>query len=394
MSPRITHHAARSTSQVALVRCQTYDEEQVFAAVGRGMSLLGGAGRFVRPEEKILLKPNLLVGSPPEKAVTTHPAVFQAVARHLQAAGAQLSYGDSPGFQFRPGGAARRSGLAAVAAQLDIPLADFGAGQTVSFPDGKLIKQFTIANGVLAADGLVSLPKFKTHGLTRLTGAIKNQFGCIPGMLKGEFHARMPDLNRFSQMLVDLNRLLRPRLYVMDGILAMEGNGPRNGNPRPMSVLLFSSDPVALDAAACQMINLDPALTPPITWGEKWELGRYSQMEFLGDPLESFVAHDFVVNRRRGSTTGKQRGWMSRLMNSWVVPRPVLEPANCTRCGTCVQVCPVTPKAIDFRGENGREQPPSYNYNLCIRCYCCQEMCPENAISIETPLLGRLIHRK
>ncbi len=382
----------RSRATVALVRCESYDEEAAFNAIGRGLVLLGGAEQFAGPGERILLKPNLLVASAPEKVVTTHPAVFGGIARHLQAAGARLSYGDSPGFG-GTGLTARRAGLSEVAEALAIAPADFSTGRQVSFPDGGLIKQFVIADGVLAADGIVSLPKFKTHGLTRITGAIKNQFGCIPGMLKGEFHARMPNVDRFCQMLVDLNRLLRPRLYVMDGIVAMEGNGPRNGTPRPMNVLLLSSDPVALDAAVCRMVNLDPELVPTNSWGEKWGLGSYSQVEIVGDPLESFVSPDFVVNRRPTSTTGRQEGAFGRLLKNWVIPRPVMVPDNCTHCGTCVQVCPVSPKAIDFRSANGRREPPSYDYSLCIRCYCCQEMCPDDAITIQTPLLGRLIHR-
>ncbi len=385
-----------NNTQVALVRCESYDESAVYEAVGRGLNLLGGAERFVQADEKILLKPNLLVGSAPEKVVTTHPVVFKAVARHLQTTGARLSYGDSPGFG-SPAGAARRSELTPVAEQLNLPHADFDKGETISFSDGELIKQFTLANGVLEADGIVSLPKLKTHGLTRMTGAIKNQFGCIPGVLKAEFHVRLPTVEHFSQMLVDLNRYLRPRLYIIDGIIGMEGNGPRGGDPRQMSVLLFSTDPAALDATACRMMNLEPELVPPLTWAEKWGLGSYHDVKITGDPLESFIANDFVVNRQRGSTTGGATFAIPILNNlnilkNLVVPRPVVIPEKCTRCGTCVKVCPVDPKAIDFR-DGDRAQPPVHRYNHCIRCYCCQELCPEQAIIIQTPLLGRLIHR-
>jgi uncharacterized protein (DUF362 family)/ferredoxin len=380
-----------SRSCVALVRCSSYDEAAVDEAVARGLALLGGAGQFVAPGEQILLKPNLLVASAPEQAVTTHPAVFRAVARQLQASGATLSYGDSPGVEIRPGAAARRSGLAAVADDLGIAMADFSTGETVSFPEGHLIKQFTIASGVLAADGIVSLPKMKSHGLTRFTGAIKNQFGCIPGMLKPEFHARLSDPERFSQMLVDLNLLLRPRLYVMDGIVAMEGNGPRSGTPRQVSALLFSTDPVALDGVACRIVNLDPELVPPLRWGEAWELGRIAAVDTLGDPLESFVVPDFEIDRRPVFEP-HQRGMLGAVLKNLVVPRPTVVAENCTRCGTCVEVCPVSPKAIDFVNRNGHKEPPQHDYGSCIRCYCCQEMCPFNAIVIETPLLGRLIH--
>jgi uncharacterized protein (DUF362 family)/NAD-dependent dihydropyrimidine dehydrogenase PreA subunit len=380
-------------SLVALVRCPDYDSDTVQEAVARGLTLLGGAERFANPGEHILLKPNLLVASAPESAVTTHPAVFRAVARLLRKAGAELSYGDSPGFG-RTSAAARKAGLVEVAEQEGIVPADFGEGRVVSFPDGRLVKQFTIAAGVLDADGLISLPKLKTHGLMRMTGAVKNQFGCIPGLRKGEFHVRMNTDERFGMMLVDLNRLLVPRLFVMDGIIAMQGNGPRSGDPRQMSALLFSTDPIAMDATACRLINLDPALVPTVTLGDAWGLGTSTNVQIVGDELDSFVVTDFVVNRAPGSTTGNP-GRINRVTKNLVVPKPVIDPALCTACGTCVHVCPVDPKAVDFRPGTGpnRGKPPVHHYDRCIRCYCCQEMCPEHAIGIKRPFLGRVIHR-
>lgn len=261
-----------TTGRVALVRCASYDSDEVAAAIRRGFALLGGAERFVSPGEQIVLKPNLLVPRTPNRAVTTHPSVFRAVADELQSAGAILTYGDSPGFGTTEA-AARRAGIAAAAKSLSIPVADFGTGESIPFPDGHLIKHFTIARGVAVADGLISLPKMKTHGLTRMTGAIKNQFGCIPGTLKAEFHARLPNADFFSQMLVDLNRCLGPRLFVMDGVVAMEGNGPQGGTPREMNVLLLSDDPVALDTTVCRMMALDPKLVPPLVYGERLGLG-------------------------------------------------------------------------------------------------------------------------
>ena len=144
-----------------------------------------------------------------------------------------------------------------------------------------------VADGVLAADGLIGLSKLKAHGLTRLTGAVKNQFGCIPGILKGQFHARIADPYTFATMLVDLNTLVRPRLYVMDAVMAMEGNGPRSGRPKPLNALLFSRDPIALDAIACKMIDLDPEFVPTSKPGELAGLGtyRYENIKVVGDNL-------------------------------------------------------------------------------------------------------------
>ncbi|TDB36813.1 MAG: DUF362 domain-containing protein [Actinobacteria bacterium] len=378
------------SAKVAVVRCDTYEESAVFGAVGRGLELLGGAGRFVHDAENILLKPNLLVGATPDKVVNTHPAVFSAVARHLAETGAKLSWGDSPGFG-NALAAARKVGIAQVAEALGVTYVDFTEGRQVSFPEGELIKQFVLASAVLDADGLVTLPKLKTHALTRMTGAVKNQFGCVPGMLKGEFHMRMPDVERFAQMLVDLNRLIRPRLAVMDGIIGMEGNGPRGGDPRQVGVILLSDDLVALDAAACKIMNLDPVLVGTITYGERWGLGTASDVEFVGDDIEALVVRDYNVNRSRQATTdsGKRRGTLAKRL---IVPRPVIDPMKCTACGTCVSVCPVTPKAVDWK--NGKGVPPVHDYASCIRCYCCQELCPERAIEVEVPPLGRLLHRR
>ncbi|MDD4904356.1 MAG: DUF362 domain-containing protein [Candidatus Bipolaricaulis sp.] len=375
-------------STVALVRCTSYETCDVDPALERGMDLLGGVTRFARPGESIVLKPNLLVGRDPDRAVTTHPSIFRGVARLLTGAGARLSYGDSPGFG-RTESVAGRAGIARAARDLSIPAADFAAGETVSFPEGRLIKQFTIARGVLNSDAIVSIAKLKTHGLTRITGAIKNQFGCIPGPLKAEFHARLPNTALFSQMLVDLNLLLRPRLFVVDGVVAMEGNGPQGGRPRPLHALLLSDDPVALDATICRLVNLDPHLVPTIEYGEAFGLGTASPIDLVGDPIESLIAWDFDVNRDPRATVGR-RGVAFRVARWIVVPRPVVRAAQCTRCGTCVRVCPVTPKAIAFDAEG---LPPVHRYDRCIRCYCCQELCPEGAIEIEVPPLGRLLHR-
>src|SRR5271157_1342555 len=232
-------------SKVVLIRCESYDSAKVNEAVKKGVALLGGIGKFAKTGEKILLKVNLLVGETPDKCVNTHPSVFRAVGELFKMAGAQVWYGDSPGFGSTLG-AAKKAGLTGPAQEAGLELKEFQQGKEVFFAEGKQNKKFIIAKAVLDSDGVVSLPKLKTHGFEKFTGCIKNQFGCIPGLFKGEFHVKIPDANNFARMLVDLDSFVRPRLYIMDGITAMEGNGPRGGSPKQMNVLLFSEDPVAL----------------------------------------------------------------------------------------------------------------------------------------------------
>jgi len=377
------------SSKVALIHCSSYEIKEVRKAIDTGLEYLGGVGEFSKQGEKILIKPNLLVGEPPEKCINPHPFIFRALIEQLKETGAIISYGDSPAV-----GptllAARQSGLLAVAEDLGVELADFRTPKSVNFPEGNLIKQFSIAKSVLEADGIISLCKMKSHALTRITGAVKNQFGCVPGVQKTEFHATLPNPSLFSQMLVDLNLFLKPRLYIMDGVVSMEGNGPRNGTPRPMNVILLSTDPVALDTVFCQLINLDETLVETITYGNRLGLGS-SQFEIAGESIESRRAIDFVVNRDRVVSKDNQGSFFSMFTRRYVSPRPVIDATLCIRCGRCEDICPAQPKALSWK--NGPKSPPVYDYVHCIRCYCCQETCPHQAISVNTPLLGSLIKR-
>jgi uncharacterized protein (DUF362 family)/NAD-dependent dihydropyrimidine dehydrogenase PreA subunit len=376
---------------VALVRCGAYDQDAVFDAVDKGLALIGGVGQFAKKGEKILLKPNILAGDNPDKCIGPHPVVFKAIAKVFKNIGVKLSYGDSPGFG-NPRGNARKAGFQEIADEMGISFADFDNAVTLPNPDGKLVNKFEIAQGVADCDGLVSISKLKTHALTRITGAIKNQFGCIPGPRKAEFHSVLPNALQFSKMLVDLNLLLKPRLYIMDGIMAMEGNGPRNGNPRSMNVLLFSTDPVALDSVVCKLIGLNPKLVDTLVAGEEFGLGTTQNIDIIGDSVEDFINLDFDVNRSSASTTTGTSFLSSDFMRRFSAPRPTIKSDACTQCGTCVKVCPAEPKALLWVDNNHKESPV-YDYAKCIRCYCCQEMCPENAIYVKVPLLGKLIHR-
>ncbi len=377
-------------STVALIRCAAYDTN-VEQAVKKGLALIGGLDHFISATDRVLIKPNVVAGEEPARAISPHPVVFKAVAELTLGISRQVAYGDSPGVG-RVHSSLKRCGLAGVAEELGLSLADFEKGREVVFHDSPFTKKFTIANGVLESDALISLCKLKAHKLTRLTGAVKNQFGCIPGLQKVEYHLKMPNSYDFAKMLVALNLLLKPRLYIMDAVMAMQGNGPRNGDPTPMNCLLFSSDPVALDAVAARLVNLDPNILPTSAPGKDWGLGVYEDVEIkvVGDPLESFVNKDFDVERKPIRPVTNSRG-VSTLKN-WISPRPEIENEACITCGICVQHCPVIPKAVNWLDGN-KKQPPVYHYSRCIRCFCCQELCPENAIHVETPWLGRLLKR-
>jgi uncharacterized protein (DUF362 family)/Pyruvate/2-oxoacid:ferredoxin oxidoreductase delta subunit len=373
-------------STVALVRCSSYDREEVFRAVREGVELLGGARRFVSPGEQILLKPNVLAGTPPEECVCTHPAVFHAVGRLFRAVTPRLCYGDSPG----SGASAahlEKAELASAAADLDLPLAVFDTGSQLLFEASPQARRFVIADGVLEADGLVSISKLKTHQLTRMTGAVKNLYGCIPGAHKRLYHFAHPSAFDFSSFLVALNLLLRDRtrLHVMDGIMAMEGNGPQNGTPVHLGVLLFSTDPVALDAVMASLVELNPLRLPTASPGRRWGLGTYElgEIDLVGDRLAALRNGDFRV--ARGPVLDFSADGALTVINNLIARRPVIDARRCTCCGQCVESCPVNPKALS---QDDQSRPPSYSYLRCTRCFCCQEICPEGAISVRRTVLN------
>ncbi len=375
-------------STVAIIRCESYDSGEVLKAVTRGVGLLGGAGRFAKQGQKVLLKPNFLVGDPPGKCTNTHHAVFRAVAALFRETGALLSYGDSPAFG-SAAAVAKKCGILDVAEEMGIPEADFKNGEEIFFEQGVQNKKFVIARGALESDVIISLPKFKAHAFEKFTGCVKNQFGCIPGIRKGEYHIKLPDSGAFARMLVDLNNFVKPALYIMDGIQAMEGNGPRGGTPRDMNVILVSDDPIALDATACRLIDLNPEYVPAIMAGSQAGSGvwRERDIELRGDDFKGLVQRNFDIDRRPLKPY-RERGFM-RFMSNRLVPRPQIMVERCVNCGVCVSMCPTEPKSVDWF-DGVKTRPPTHNYKTCIRCYCCQEVCPESAIELEYPLVRRI----
>lgn len=377
-----------SQSRVALVRCPSYDPECVYQALGRGVELLGGLQQFVTPGENVLLKPNLLAGESPEKAVTTHPSVLAGCVRLLREAGAAVSFGDSPGLE-SPARAADRAGLMEAAARSGAEFVDFSSGSPMENRPSEVARRLAIADPVHHCDGIVNLPKMKTHQLTRITGAVKNLYGCIPGRQKALYHVQFRDVTAFCTLLVELALLLCARLHVMDGVVAMEGNGPRGGDPRPVGVLILSRDPVAVDSVFCRLVRMDPEFVPTNVIGQQRRLGhwRRGDIELVGNSPEEFVVRDFKIIRKPVSSYAPYTHY--KLIKRLLLPRPVIDSDGCVQCGRCVEACPVPEKALRF-GEGG-QCAPRFDHDVCIRCYCCHESCPEGAIDKQTPLLGRVL---
>lgn len=395
-------------TQLIIIRCDDYIPTQIRSGLHLAFEALA-VNQDYQAGEQILIKPNLLSAIAPDQAVTPHPEVLKALIQNLQPLNLRLSIGDSPAFD-APEKALRVSGLGEVAASLAVPSADFDNQVEVSYPAGHSLRHFPIAKGVADADGLISLSKLKTHALTGMTGAIKNQFGVIPGQKKSHHHVQFPETTAFARMLVDINLFLKPRLYVMDGIMAMEGNGPRNGQPRFTGLLLVSKDPVLLDAFGAAVMNLDPLKNETIQAGAAGGLGSSdlqaasailydlrdgqpaSERERHGraaDFARELLIPDFVSGQSQRSLIGMLSRFGAPVVKGLIMNRPTIRTDRCTRCGVCIKACPLDPPAVDRKKKN---TVPEYQYTRCIRCYCCQEVCPAGAIEVRKTLIGRLLN--
>ncbi|HPP75859.1 MAG TPA: DUF362 domain-containing protein [Armatimonadota bacterium] len=360
------------------------------SAVFQAVELLGGIGSWVQPGQKILLKPNLLSARLPEAAVTTHPAVVEAVVELCLQAGAKVSLGDSPPLAGERESSYKRllqmTGMNGVAERTGAEIVRFEEAVTqIECPEGRYYKKFDVARAVVDADVLISIPKLKTHGLTYLTGAVKNIFGCIPGKRKAFFHAQAgDDRETFAQMLVDLLRALPPQLSIMDAVVGMEGDGPVDGKIRPVGLILASVDPVALDAVASAVLGIDPMIveTTRIASSEGLGVADLKKIEVLGEPIENVTCSGFIEPRSKSLWTDIPRP-IRQLLKSQLVPFPVVT-SNCKSCGACEQACPV--QAIS----NGHKRP-HIDLSKCIRCYCCREVCEHQGLELKIGKLSACI---
>jgi len=327
---------------------------------------------------RVLVKPNLLAASKPEQAITTHPLVVKAACEYALEQGAVVTVGDSP-----PLGAFEKiinaTGLKNILRDLPVELKELQSPVKVSTSEN--FREVELSEDALGAEAIINLPKLKTHSQMNLTLAVKNFFGCVVGARKGEWHLRIgDDRERFGELIASIYKSMPPSLSLIDGILAMEGNGPGSGgNPRELGVLLGSRSAPALDAAVCTMLGFDPLEL--LTTKAAWNMGIAKEYEVIGElPHVS----DFVIPGSSGTMFGPK--FFSGFLRRHFTVRPKCMDDSCKLCEECTRMCPAGALEMGDKKLN-------FDYDKCIRCYCCLEVCPHGALTRHDPILRRIIRK-
>ena len=321
--------------------------------------------------KKVLVKPNALRASHASEGIVTHPSLVRAVVEKVESLGpASIVVGDNPGLRYYGANEEvfQESGLMEAARG---HYRNIGAqARKVQF-NADYMESVSLSRAVVDSDVIISLPKFKTHGLTLVSGAIKNSYGFLPGAQKARLHKAAGTPTRFNEMLIDVFRLRIPDLFIVDAVVGMEGNGPASPDLRDIGVLLASDNGVAMDAVIATMMGCDPSQIRFLQKAKEEGLGDYdlSRIEVVGELRR---LPDFKLPPLRGEVM-VQDEQMQEVIHKRTTARPRPNPETCTGCGTCVEHCPVS--AISL--ENGL---PRVDGEACIICFCCQEICPEKAI--------------
>lgn len=378
-------------SKVAITRSHNYDAIQVKKALEEGFNLLGGINQYIKPGQKVLLKVNVLSAKTPDQNVTTHPQVIGEMIEILQGHGCEVWVGDSSGGNMQQGNptgtALKVTGIQEVVEQQGAKLLNFDATGFEIKKGGTVFKELYIAKPIYEADVVISMAKFKTHGLTLLTGGVKNMFGVVPGRAKANYHKEAQTIEKFCRGLLELYKEAKPRFTVVDGIEAMEGNGPAAGTTKKCGIIVMSPDAISADRVLGEILPCKFEDVQTTYFGHKMGLGQgdIDKIEVLGTHVKDLGISPFKLPNTKlvSSLPGFLTSFAVNLMK--VVPE--IEP-DCVGCSFCIDSCPVD--AMKLSSNNKAE----IDYQKCISCYCCHELCPKKTIELrQASKMGKVLSK-
>ena len=381
--------------RIAVAKCPDYNEKNVSLALDQVLEQLGGL-KWIRPGMRIILKPNLVSRLNPERAATVHPQILIELTKRIRERKAEVIVGDSPGGLFTSGALSavyEGTGMNRVIAAGAKLNEDFSIAEAV-FPEALEARRFLYTAYLRDADAIINICKLKSHAMMNMSGAVKNMYGAVPGIVKTEYHYQYADHERFAKMLIDIIGYFKPILNLCDAITAMEGNGPTNGTPRHVGLLLGSRCPHSLDLACASVIGYDGVReieTLRQAYLQGWIPDNAEKLPG-GDRLHSLSVSDFKRATASSSLRFEDhlphflRGIGKNVLYGLLAPEPMVESARCTGCGRCKKLCPAHAISITEKG-------CVIHRKKCIRCFCCQEFCPQGAIVSKRRAAARLLIR-
>jgi uncharacterized protein (DUF362 family)/Pyruvate/2-oxoacid:ferredoxin oxidoreductase delta subunit len=367
--------------KVSVMSCDSYDIDRLEEIIEQQFCEFEAEKPIIKKGDTVVIKPNLVIRRRPDEATTTHPEFVAAIIRAVKRRGATAVIAESPGGPYTK--AALRSiyadtGMTGIAEREGAQL-NFDIGfEPVKSNAGHVVSSFDIISPIVHADAVISAAKLKTHGQMTYSGAVKNLFGSLPGLMKPEFHYRFPEKPAFASMIVDLCETVSPTISFIDGIVGMEGNGPTGGSPKKLGLVFAGTNPHALDLVACSFIGFGPDKIPTLAEAARRGLcpADISELEVTGDGANSkqvkFKAPDSISL----DFVSKLPKFLKEPIGKVLTPRPVIVKSGCIGCGKCAESCPQ--HTIEIK--NGKAE---INYSKCIKCYCCHEMCPKRTIKIK-----------
>ncbi|WAM36809.1 DUF362 domain-containing protein [Caldicellulosiruptor acetigenus] len=367
--------------KVAIVKCDTYEVQDVKEAILKGINLIGYE---IPKKECVLVKPNLLMKKRPEDAVTTHPAVVQGTVEIIKEKANKVIIADSPGGPYtkkRLESIYHAAGIK-VLEKLENVFLNYDTSYKDLNVESATFKKLSLISPYFESQGIINLPKLKTHQMAVYTGAVKNLFGLVPGGQKAEMHFRFQDVRRFMEMLLEILKVAKPMLNIMDGIVAMEGEGPSAGRPKKLGILLISEDALALDYVACKIIGLDIKDVPLLEVAKEKGLLNPDKIEIVGERIEDVAPSSFelVLRPEISFVKGRLPHFLASFLDGFLSPKPVFDRNICIGCAECFNACPA--QAIEMKSRKAY-----VDLKKCIRCYCCHELCPAKAIKIKRSVL-------
>ena len=370
---------------VSLLPCAAYENRLLTDAIRKSLSNLGFDVKTFK-HARVVVKPNLLMPAADEKAIITHTEFFRAVVQIVKDSGGTPVLLESPAIHSLAR-TLKKTGYGRVVAEEGIETADPAVTRTLHYEDAKKFKHLDISEGYFDADIILSLPKFKTHGITYITGAVKMLFGAIPGVEKSKMHMRAPTPEEFSEFILDLYGAMtygfspqKSIIHIMDAVCVQEGEGPGTaGKPKWLNAVLAGENGIAIDYVAAMVAGLDikKALTVVNGFNREYGVSSPDEIEVVGAAIDDLRVDDFEPATGNSIFSNMFRWpFNTTTFKNLFLDRPAPQEDRCTLCYQCKKIC----ASGAISESSGRKQVPAYDYDTCIRCYCCLEICPEAAI--------------